>query len=184
MVDFKDPSPTSTLETRSLSNSPPAGNGQGAAAAMHDDTRSSLADSDEAVLARLGYKQEFVREFTNLSVSPVARLRSRRFAKLHDLFFSVFFFVSRLRTFELIRGHTMCYRLFRSRSRSWGEFPIRPEVLRRGNLRNTFSKSRQNTALTDGDAYTVSLHRSFQHFRPRCFWVRQHDAHLSACWAD
>ncbi|KWU42471.1 amino acid transporter [Rhodotorula sp. JG-1b] len=39
---------------------------------MHDDTRSSLADSDEAVLARLGYKQEFVREFTNLSTISFA----------------------------------------------------------------------------------------------------------------
>ncbi|GAA5961002.1 hypothetical protein JCM8115_002655 [Rhodotorula mucilaginosa] len=71
MGDFKDPSPTSTLETRSLSNSPPAGNGRGAAAPT-DDTRSSLADSDEAVLARLGYKQEFVREFTNLSTISFA----------------------------------------------------------------------------------------------------------------
>ena len=99
MVDFKDPSPTSTLETRSLSNSPPAGNGQGAAAAMHDDTRSSLADSDEAVLARLGYKQEFVREFTNLSVSLSLVRPSPRFAKLHH-FFSVFFCRLSIATFR------------------------------------------------------------------------------------
>ena len=87
MVDSKDPSPTSTLQTRSLSNSPPPAIGQGAAAATHDDMRSSLADSDEAVLARLGYKQEFVREFTNLSVSPSLVRPSPRFAKLHHLFF-------------------------------------------------------------------------------------------------
>lgn len=90
MADFKDPSPASTLETRSLSNSPPTANGQGAAA-THDDTRSSLADSDEAVLARLGYKQEFVREFTNLSVSPYAPSPVRQAA---PPFFSVTCFIS------------------------------------------------------------------------------------------
>lgn len=41
------------------------------------DTRSSsLAASDEAILAKLGYKQEFVREFTNLSVRCPLRLQS------------------------------------------------------------------------------------------------------------
>lgn len=34
------------------------------------DDGASQAASDEAILARLGYKQEFRREFTNLSVSP------------------------------------------------------------------------------------------------------------------
>ncbi|GAA5883185.1 hypothetical protein JCM3774_002412 [Rhodotorula dairenensis] len=66
----KDSSPTSTLETPSLSNRgapppPPMMTGR-------DDAHSSLAASDEAVLARLGYKQEFVREFTNLSTISFA----------------------------------------------------------------------------------------------------------------
>jgi hypothetical protein len=34
--------------------------------------RGSEADGDEEILARMGYKQEFAREFTNLSVSPVS----------------------------------------------------------------------------------------------------------------
>lgn len=130
MVDFKDPSPTSTLETRSLSNSPPAGQERGAAA-TRDDVRSSLAESDEAVLARLGYKQEFVREFTNLSVSPYAPSPVRQAA---PPFFSVSCFIPLLQVLELNCGHTMCYRPFRSRSRSWGKFPIRPTVLRRAIL--------------------------------------------------
>lgn len=154
MADFKDPSPTSTLETRSLSNSPPAGNGHGAAAAPTDDTRSSLADSDEAVLARLGYKQEFVREFTNLSVSPFAPVPVRQAAP--SLFFPVFFFISRLRLFELICGHTMCYRLSRSRSRSWGAFPIRAEGPRRGILGPRSANQAEGSADARGRVYSVA----------------------------
>lgn len=72
-VEILEPSPTPTLDTKSLSNEGldvaaptlPANGADGS------DGRSSLAASDEAILARLGYKQEFVREFTNLSVRPV-----------------------------------------------------------------------------------------------------------------
>ncbi|CDR48981.1 RHTO0S22e00562g2_1 [Rhodotorula toruloides] len=56
--ELKD-SPHPTFTT----SSPPATNG------VHpgDGDSSSTAGSDEAILARLGYKQEFRREFTNLS---------------------------------------------------------------------------------------------------------------------
>lgn len=47
-------------------NSPPATDTVG----HRDADLSSTAGSDEAILAQLGYKQEFRREFTNLSVRP------------------------------------------------------------------------------------------------------------------
>lgn len=162
MADFKDPSPTSTLETRSLSNSPPAGNGRGAAAPT-DDTRSSLADSDEAVLARLGYKQEFVREFTNLSVSPFAPVPVRQAA---PPFFShgllrVLIATSRadLRSYHVLQTISFAFSIMGCVSDPGG----RAET---GNPRTTFSNLRQTTALTQGDAYTVSLRRSCRRSRP------------------
>lgn len=63
----KDSSPASTLETQSLSNQAPA------PPPPTSTTGRQNGDDDEAVLARLGYKQEFVREFTNLSVSSISR---------------------------------------------------------------------------------------------------------------
>lgn len=67
--ELKD-SPHPTFTT----SSPPATNG----VLARDGDSSSTAGSDEAILAQLGYKQEFRREFTNLSV------RSSAFVELEE----------------------------------------------------------------------------------------------------
>jgi len=46
------------------------------------DDAASQAASDEAILARLGYKQEFKREFTNLSVRRCRSPPRNRSARL------------------------------------------------------------------------------------------------------
>ncbi|GAA5982500.1 hypothetical protein JCM10908_006674 [Rhodotorula pacifica] len=69
-VEIKDPSPSSSRTNTSTAKT--LDNPGTATTTNVDDGRSSLAASDEAILARLGYKQEFVREFTNLSTISFA----------------------------------------------------------------------------------------------------------------